>query len=187
MNWGLKVDIKKLKSFNFKQYFVIVLTTLIFLTSVKMARNFVNDKVQYYEPIIVKNKSLYNLGLPAGSLRLQGVTLKGFHKPEHFGRWTSEPKSILDNIRPINKGDIIKICGFAFRPNIGVTGVLIIGKSKYDIEFLRNGSCHSFTYHGSLVVKQIIFDEFNTISPKEVGINADTRKLGVGIKSIEIK
>ena len=179
--------LKRLKSFNFKQYCIIFFTGLIFLTSVKMARNFVNDKVQYNEPIILKSKSLYNLGLPVGSLRRQGVTLKGFHDPEHFGRWTSEPRSILDNIQPITKGDIIEICGFAFTANIGVTGVIIIGKSKYEIEFLRNESCHSFTYLGNLVVKKIIFDEFNTISPKEVGINSDLRKLGVGIKSIEIK
>lgn len=180
-------NIKKLELLNSKQYLLTAFTVIMFVLSFYMARNFVNDKVQYYEPIILKSKPLYNLGLPAGSLRRQGVTLKGFHDPEHFGRWTSEPRSILYNIQPITKGDIIEICGFAFTPNIGITGVIIIGKSKYEIEFLRNESCHSFTYLGNLVVKKIIFDDFNTISPKEVGINNDLRKLGVAIKSIEIK
>lgn len=180
-------NIKKLKLFNPKQYLLIAFTISMFVSSFYMAKNFVNYKDKYYEPKILKNKSLYYLGLPAGLLRLQGVTLKGFHQAEQFGRWTSEPKSILGNIGPIKKGSIIKICGSAFRSNIGVTGALIIGDIRYKIEFLRNVSCHSFTYNGSLVVKKIIFDKFNTISPKELGINGDTRKLGVAIKSIEIK
>jgi|APSaa5957512535_1039671.scaffolds.fasta_scaffold183097_2 hypothetical protein len=172
-----------------KQYFIILVSILIFFASVKIARNFVDDKSQYFEPIMEKNKYLYDLGLQGDlMLRMKGVILNGFHNPEHFGRWTSGPRSVIGNIQPpIIKGKIINICGFAFTPNIGVTGVLKIGKSKYDIEFLSKESCHNFTYNGNLVVKKIVIEEFNTISPKEIGINNDMRKLGVAIKSIEIK
>ena len=172
-----------------KKYFIILISILIFFASVKMARNFVNDKSQYFEPKIINNEYLYDLGLQGRPvLRMRSVTLNGFHGPEHFGRWTSEPKSVVGNIQPpITKGKSINICGFAFIPNIGVTGVLNIGKSKYDIKFLSKESCHNFIYNGDLVVKKITMEGFNTISPKEIGINNDMRKLGVAIKSIEIK
>ena len=174
-----------------KQYVIILVSILIFFASVKIARNFVDDKPQCFEPITImgKNKYLYDLSLQGDlMLRMKCVTLNGFHDPEHFGRWTSEPRSVVGNIHPpIIKGKIINICGSAFTPNIGVTGVLNIGNSKYDIEFLSKESCHNFLYSGNRVVNKVVIEGFNTISPKEIGMNNDMRKLGLAIKSIEIK
>ena len=63
----------------------------------------------------------------------------------------------------------------------------IIGKSKYEIQFLRNLHCYSFPYDDNISAKKITFHQFQTVYPKEVEINNDVRKLGVAIKSIEVK
>jgi len=165
-----------------KKYLIFFITVLIFFASVNMATNSINIKPKYYEPHEERVESLYELGLQGShALEKKRITLQGFHDPEPFGRWTSESASIIGNLNPIIKGRTVILCGFAFVPNIGVTGVLKIADSTYDIKFSSEESCHEFIYDGGRVTKDVVIDGFTTKTPVEIGINNDTRELGVAI------
>lgn len=164
--------------------FILVICFAILAVSFQITRHYLNDDSKYLEPLIIKNPFLYSLDIHGRNMKIK---LEGFHQAEEFGRWTSKSSFAIGNIGPIVKGKSINICGFAFAPNIGVSGKLAIGESVFDIEFLSETSCHNFIYMDDKIVNEIMFKGFFTKTPKELGINNDTRKLGVGIKSIEIK
>ena len=125
--------------------------------------------------------------------------LNGWSQPEQWGIWSDDKSSLLRlDITSIIRSDIaLLIDGHAFlakkHPSQDIN-IIVNGKKistlNYNLKF--NNSIRELTIPKKLATKNnghlmIRFDFKNPKSPSELGLSGDTRRLGLGLTSIEIK
>jgi len=116
--------------------------------------------------------------------------VKGFSKAEHWGTWSQSNEVTIsfcldENVKP----RYIKLCFnifaneqhakvFEFYLNNHLLGIKTYNKDCDEITF----DISNFIGHENTLVIKIP----NAVSPKSLGINEDTRMLGIGLKQIDI-
>lgn len=110
------------------------------------------------------------------------VLYEGFGAAEPWGRWTIGETASITFGRPLSSRVAVTVHGHAFGPNVGQPVRLCLGKE-----------CQSAVFTGETTAVRVLF-EHNSTHARRVVIHvphptapgtADTRRLGLGVASIE--
>ena len=124
------------------------------------------------------------------------LKIEGFTYPESFGRWTSSSSASLmfrlnDNFNQ-NLDVKLKLRAFA-RKNKNLDAEVFVNNKKYaDWHFTpqTSGAQNKIIHIDKSLLKSgqinITFKFKELLSPKDLGINEDSRKLGLGLETMEI-
>lgn len=104
---------------------------------------------------------------------------------EPWGRWTcsDEASIFLDEILPSQFTLYLELIPFS--PNIGRDILIICEEDIKRLRLLEGLNCYKLSFNINKN-NEIIIKVPHAISPKELGINNDSRRLGLGIKRLEI-
>ncbi len=135
--------------------------------------------------------SLYRLldsdGIKFSRASLIGVSrLSGISGPEPIGRWSDGKEAEVDMAAPLPTEFELHIVGSAFGPNADLPFSVRVGnvEKTFRLPATTSGVSLDFTTDGK--ENRIIIDVPDPITPKELGINSDTRHLGILLKEITI-
>lgn len=111
---------------------------------------------------------------------------QGFSHREDWGRWTNDDTAVikLKGLLPENFKLVLE--AFAFGPNTGQPVKIRVGNSEKIITLSNQKSTVSLEFAGMRDAESLLIHVPKPISPQELGISGDTRKLGIGIMSIKI-
>jgi phosphoglycerol transferase len=115
-------------------------------------------------------------------------SIKGVFSPEWFGRW-SDGKSVAITFTKDIPADIsLEIKAFGFGPNIGQPVGIQIGDQVEQFKLSKDLSSATLSYHNiSAHTRTVIIRVPHPISPKEIGMNTDSRMLGIGLNHLSIE
>ncbi|MGN6322756.1 MAG: DUF7024 domain-containing protein [Dyella sp.] len=115
-------------------------------------------------------------------------SIKGVFGPEWFGRW-SDGKSVTINFaRDIPADIFVEIKAFGFGPNIGQSASIQIGNQARQFELSKDLSSATLSYRNIPAhTRAVIITVPHPISPKEIGMNTDSRMLGIGLNHLSIE
>lgn len=113
--------------------------------------------------------------------------VSGFSIQEPFGRWTEGVESSLTFDEPLPASFKLSLRASTLPTNIGKSVAILVGKSRYTFKLSDIPKDYELdiTLDPSNVYKMVFEIPFS-ISPKEIGLNADTRRLGIFIEKIKI-
>ncbi len=112
----------------------------------------------------------------------------GFSIQEPSGMWTEGVKSQLTFANNLPDSFILSLRGATLPPNVDKMVTITIGKlqRKFGLSDQQKNYEFEFNIAPSTTVDKIELDIPFAISPKEIGFNEDTRKLGIFIERIKI-
>jgi phosphoglycerol transferase len=117
-------------------------------------------------------------------LALTGV--EGLSATESIGRWSIGKEIVLTFSKPLPKKFEITLNAFAFGPNVGQPIKLSVGERRYHMMLSDQSSIVRIPVLSDRNNNKIKIEIPQPISPKDLGLSADTRKLGVALKIITI-
>lgn len=113
--------------------------------------------------------------------------ISGLSIAENWGRWSDADFIKLTFIEPLPRHFILHIRAQAFGPNVGQRTRITIGKETET--FTPSASMHDFSLHfdrpGPSTAIQI--QPPTPISPRDLGMSEDNRKLGIGLQLLRIE
>ncbi|MFZ5483241.1 MAG: DUF7024 domain-containing protein [Pseudomonadota bacterium] len=118
-----------------------------------------------------------------------GVVAKvtGLSNVEHWGTWSTGASVTLDFVRSLPKRFVLRMKARAFGPNVGKSFVLRVGgEAKY---FYLRTSTEDVTleFENPEQLNSLSIEVPLPTSPKDIGLNGDTRKLGIGLNEMRIE
>lgn len=117
-------------------------------------------------------------------------TLSGLSGVEEWGRWSDADLGSMVEITfadPLPKSFTLELNGSAFGPNIGSQLTIIYGEEARNIRISGSDFVLIEKFGPSnRTISDIKFMPRNPVSPQELGISDDTRKIAIGFKSLKI-
>lgn len=116
------------------------------------------------------------------------AALSGFSSPEPWGRWSDAnvaPTAKIQFKKPLPKDFALTVTGQAM-PNNEVA-VVKIGSFQDQIELQKLGDSSTIDVNLDQPADTIEIIPSEPVSPKKLGLNDDSRKLGVGLETLQIK
>lgn len=181
-----KIDVKKLPSETKR---------VILMGSDALPQDILN---QYYH-ILFRNRNiiaaeitsfrgLNNLDIDFTQRRWQYMTQQGlFSPPENWGAWSISKEVVLSFSIALPKQFELVIDAKAFGPNIGNNFILSVGKFEIPFKLSANFSEYRFLINNLQNLNQIKILVPNPTSPRDINLSDDHRKLGIALKTLEIK
>jgi arabinofuranosyltransferase len=141
------------------------------------------DRFNPFKQFLISGIAFNQEPLPYFIARLNGLSGR-----EHWGRWsdgTDSPTVLIELLKPLPKKFTLSIEAKGFNQNIGHEAIIRIGDTEKKI--ILEGDIKKYDIPFNLSKKSSIIEIIpsNPISPNQVDPkNSDSRKLGIGIKSM---
>lgn len=114
------------------------------------------------------------------------ASTRGLSGAEAWGTWSDGPRVVIDFVEPLPDRFEVRLTASAFGPNIGKPFRLKAGKS--DFEFVMGNGIDSYEFvidnPAGATTLEILVPE--PTSPMQLGLSADVRLLGLGLRTLEI-
>ncbi len=110
----------------------------------------------------------------------------GLGAPEPWGAWSVDEVVGIEFSRPIPRDVTLKLSARAFGPNIGAPVKLEVGGRIHDVVLEAVDSDITIELKGLVNVTELKFRVPHPVSPKELGLSVDTRRLGVGFVDLTL-
>jgi Glycosyl transferase family 2 len=117
-------------------------------------------------------------------------SVNGIAEKEAFGRWTDGSQAIIEFTQPlpINFNLRIKARVFEFANLLDKPIKIIVGNSELETFFIKKKATEVVVpVITDGTARSVIFKIPDSISPKEVGLSLDTRKLGLALIRLQIE
>lgn len=114
------------------------------------------------------------------------LSMEGLSKPEAWGAWSSGRVVTFEFLRPLPEKFSVQLQAFAFGPNVGNDFVAQVGENKVSFklgEFPEERLLEFYNPNNSRTIKITIP---LPISPNELGLGDDDRKLGIAFLKLKI-
>ncbi len=121
---------------------------------------------------------------------LQGnglASVKGFSDAESFGRWSVGPEVEVVFASDLPASFDLILNAHAFGPNKDLPFVMQVAGQEYTFKVGELSTSVHFQIHGVPGDRALRIRIPKPVSPLEVGVNADTRKLGIALEKITIR
>lgn len=150
---------------------------------------------------IIKSSGLYidRLGVRYHATPAEGIDfsrkewpdfiadVSGLSVPEAWGRW-SDGKTITFKLNEPITGNIeMEFKGSGFAANVNQISHLQIGDQVIDFTLQPEIKTYHFKTKLTKPSNSIVFIPYKAVSPAELGLNGDNRKLGIGFVDLKIK
>lgn len=113
--------------------------------------------------------------------------MAGFSGTEDFGRWTDGDEAVLEFVQPLPKKFTLKIRAGLLTALINKPIDIIIGTTHLKAIFNQEATSEiSLPVTTNGYAKSIIFKFHDIKSPKESGLSADPRRLGLAMLGLRI-
>jgi phosphoglycerol transferase len=116
--------------------------------------------------------------------------VSGLSGLEEWGRWSDANLGSMVEITfadPLPKSFTLELKGLAFGPNIGSELTIIFGQESRSVRISDDDFVIVEEFnHSDEMISVIKLVPSNPVSPQELGISDDTRRLSVGLKSLKI-
>lgn len=109
--------------------------------------------------------------------------LKGLSNSEAWGRWSNSPEIEIIPKYELPDNTKISISLYGFGPNIDKTVLIKCGSKENEIKISSLMKKYDLNCSEDYSIK---IDVPTPISPKELGIGDDDRKIGIGIEKINL-
>jgi phosphoglycerol transferase len=112
--------------------------------------------------------------------------VSGLSLPEDFGRWSDEAEVKLGLSSPLPRSFDLRLTASAFGPNTDLPFSIRIGPEvrSFRLRDVPTDAYFSFTTDGT--EKLITISVPKPISPKQLGISSDDRRLGLALRQLSI-
>jgi phosphoglycerol transferase len=120
--------------------------------------------------------------LPAGLTRVDGLSAS-----EPIGRWSTGDEIVLTFSKPLPKRFEVAVDAFAFGPNVGRPIKLSVGGQQYHMLLSGQPSIAKIAVASDRNDDKVRIEVPQPISPKDLSLSADTRRLGVALRHITIR
>ena len=116
------------------------------------------------------------------------VEVEGLSGIEGFGRWSDGEKVSISFRRLFRKSLNVKLTAAAFGPNVDQDFTVTIGKETKSFRLTGVNSTISLDFRNiDINDRSLLFTIPQPISPKELGISEDTRRLGMAMDKLTIE
>ena len=113
--------------------------------------------------------------------------VSGLEQLDPVGRWSTGKQIVLIFSKPLPKRFKLGINAFAFGPNVGQTIKIDVGGNRYDMVLSSQPSTVEISVAADRNDNKIKIEIPQPTSPNDLGLSADTRTLGVGLRLITIR
>jgi phosphoglycerol transferase len=115
------------------------------------------------------------------------ASVSGISGPEPWGRWTDGARAVLQFKKTLPSTFQLKLqTNVAFGPNAGIPILVRAGSIQKEFTVTRPDQLIVLDFEGVENADRIEFVIPKPTSPKELAINEDLRKLGLGLVSLAI-
>ncbi|WP_342617363.1 glycosyltransferase family 39 protein [Rhodoferax sp. GW822-FHT02A01] len=121
------------------------------------------------------------------SLSPQLRKVEGLAVKEQIGRWSTGKQLLLTFSKPLPEKFELTLDAFAFGPNIGEPISMEIGGKLYKFVLSGKPSTVKISIASDRRDENIKIEIPDPISPEDLGLSSDTRKLGVALRLITIR
>ncbi|WP_156394338.1 DUF7024 domain-containing protein [Mesorhizobium sp. Root172] len=113
--------------------------------------------------------------------------VRGLSGAEGWGTWSDGPMVTLEFVKPLPKKFVLHLTASAFGPNVGRPVSVHIGSQSATFALSKSVQEIAIPFENSEASTSISFSIPNPISPKELGLNEDRRKLGIGFRQLSVQ
>lgn len=116
--------------------------------------------------------------------------LRGLSSPEGWGRWsdaTLSPSVMLIFAVPLPKHFVLHLRARAFRSDARQSAKVIVSGEERDFTPTATMSDFTLSFNNHRTANQIEIQYADSVSPHDLGMSDDTRKLGLGLKRLWIE
>ncbi|WP_202323302.1 DUF7024 domain-containing protein [Mesorhizobium sp. 113-3-9] len=106
---------------------------------------------------------------------------------EAWGRWSDGPMVTLEFVKPLPKKFVLHLTANAFGPNVGRPISVHTGSQSATFVLSRSAQEIAIPFENSEASTSISISIPNPISPKELGLNQDRRKLGIAFRQMSVE
>lgn len=111
----------------------------------------------------------------------------GISEPESWGRWSNKKSVNFKLEQPLTNSIEIEFKAVGFGPNVNNTSQLKVGDQTIDFTLQPEVKTYRFQLTLAKPVDTLTFIPYKAVSPASLGINDDSRKLGIGFVELKIK
>jgi phosphoglycerol transferase len=114
------------------------------------------------------------------------ASVEGFAGPEQWGQWSKEDRVRLRFAQPLPRRLNLYLKAQAFGPNVDKEFIIRVGGEER--RFRMVGMPHEvfFTFDTDGTQREVVVEVPQAVSPKELGISGDERRLGMGVSKVGI-
>ncbi|WP_041164110.1 DUF7024 domain-containing protein [Mesorhizobium opportunistum] len=113
--------------------------------------------------------------------------VRGLSVAEGWGTWSDGPAVTLEFVKPLPKKGVLHLTASAFGPNVGQLISVHIGSQSATFVLSKSVQEIAIPFGNSGASTSISISIPNPISPKELGLNEDRRKLGIGFRQLSVQ
>ncbi len=112
---------------------------------------------------------------------------QGLATPESWGSWSTDDEVVLTFARQLPETFDVRLTAHAFGPNIGKDFILRVGSTR--VPFTLSEQDQELLLHldNPERASSLIIEVPQAVSPAQLGMNGDNRKLGLGIQTLSIE
>jgi len=140
------------------------------------------------EPQLTQGATI-NPSLPVtqiGGGACQVAELIGFQEPESWGVWSKQDPATIKLLHSITGPLIVKLTAYVMNDHRPHEAVVTLGSQSKKVTLVPDvPHTFSLTYNLASPVKEIVLSGIKPLSPVEVGLTNDPRKLGIGLVRVE--
>ncbi|QKC97782.1 hypothetical protein EB231_26285 [Mesorhizobium sp. NZP2298] len=112
---------------------------------------------------------------------------QGLSSAEIWGTWSDGPAVTLEFVKPLPEKLVLHLTASAFGPNAGQPISVHIGSQSATFVLSKSVQEIAIPFENSEASTSISISIPNPISPKELGLNEDRRKLGIGFRQLSVQ
>ena len=112
---------------------------------------------------------------------------QGLASPESWGTWSSGDRVVLEFSKPLPSDFTVRLTAHAFGPNIGKDFTLRVGAAAVRFKLVEQDQELLLRIDNPQRASTLSIDIPQATSPVQQGMDMDSRKLGIGLKSLLIE
>jgi len=112
---------------------------------------------------------------------------QGLATPESWGAWSTDDTVVLTFMGPLPGAFDVRLTAHAFGPNIGKDFILRVGRDTVPFTLTENDQQVLLHINNTDKANTLLIEVPHAVSPAQLGMNEDKRKLGIGIQSLSIE
>jgi phosphoglycerol transferase len=112
--------------------------------------------------------------------------IRGVSGPESFGRWSDSDQVALEFAAPLPKRFTFALTASAFGPDVDLPFKISVGQEEQSFRLSALPKKLSLTFNSTGTERTVVITIPKPMSPKELGISSDDRRLGIALQQLRI-